>query len=161
MRALPGLATGLDSTFFPHSPICCVLVTSVLQGGRGGRGLGTCQHRSALLRLKPDQVLYRNPKETLLMTDNRTRLSSSTQRVFLASSHKLPRRGCISSFSSLKDFRIPHSHIRKHGGYRKQTPNKLCSGIPTILLRQPTSAPALKRVSELAGPDKKGEEAGA
>lgn len=34
-------------------------------------------------------------------------------------------------------------------GYNKQTQNKLCSGIPAILLRKPASAPALMRVSEL------------
>jgi hypothetical protein len=48
--------------------------------------------------------------------------------------------------------RISGYHIPIFGsmeGYNKQTQNKLCSGIPTILLRKPTLAPALMRVSEL------------
>lgn len=57
--ALPGLATGSDSHLL-LSPqpdlICCVLVSADLLWG----GLRTCQRRSTLLSLKPDQVLYRN-----------------------------------------------------------------------------------------------------
>jgi hypothetical protein len=60
--ALPGLATGSDSHLL-LSPqpdlICCVLVSADLLWGGGGR-LRTCQRRSTLLSLKPDQVLYRN-----------------------------------------------------------------------------------------------------
>lgn len=68
---------GSTPPFFPtgRSAVCLLL-------GFFCGGLGTCQHRSTLLRLSPDQVLHRNSKETLLMTDKRTWLSSSTQNEY-------------------------------------------------------------------------------
>lgn len=50
-----------------------------------------------------------------MMADNRMRLSFFfyPEGLFLASSHQLPRRGCISSVMGHKDFRVPNSHIRK------------------------------------------------